>query len=564
MRGARTEPLWRIDTQGATIARASEIARAEASQIADFLVAHSVRLAAIAVAAFALALMLVVAARKRLAKAEESLERETPRLFEAPVTAAIMLALLMLAWLGPAAPASYYEVLLSLMLIPAALLARALFARQASLSLFMLTAAMVSLGLVGPIVDPLPLQGRLLLIAQCIAVGAGLIVDVRRGTLMAAVRWSPVTTRRVALIAIVLLMLAVLAAVAGYTGPARVLRNAVLGAGGLALLVVVATQLLYELVAALSETRLAQRLRIVRNDPAAVRRASLTALHVVGWIAWVFGMLILVGRLDWLVQLVRKRRRHQVQDRRRDRLDCGDLRGSRRACGHVRAGEDPAAAPGHRAVAAAQARAGVSFAVSAVIRYCFITAGVLLAMAAMGIDLTKVTLLAGAIGVGVGLGLQSVVNNFVSGLILLVERPISAGDAVQIGDANGVVQSIGVRSSMIRTSQGAEVIVPNADLISKVVTNWTLSDRTRRVEIDVGVALETAPETVIRFLETAAAGVEGIIAKPPPRARLSGLGADPTYRLYAWIADIDRASEIQGALRIAIAKKFSDAGIEIK
>ena len=185
-------------------------------------------------------------------------------------------------------------------------------------------------------------------------------------------------------------------------------------------------------------------------------------------------------------------------------------------------------------------------------------------MAAMGIDLTKVTLLAGAIGVGVGLGLQSVFNNFVSGLILLIERPISAGDAVQISDASGVVQAIGIRSSTIRTSQGAEVIVPNADLISKVVTNWTLHDRKRRVEIDVGVSGETVPETVIRLLEAAAAGVEGIIAKPPPRARLSGLGADPTYRLYAWIADIDRASEIQGALRIAIAKQFSDAGIEIK
>jgi len=149
-------------------------------------------------------------------------------------------------------------------------------------------------------------------------------------------------------------------------------------------------------------------------------------------------------------------------------------------------------------------------------------------------------------------------------LILLIERPISAGDAVQIADASGVVQSIGVRSSMIRTSQGAEVIVPNADLISKTVTNWTLSDRKRRVEIDVGVAGETAPEKVIGLLETAAAGVEGIIAKPAPRARLSGLGADPTYRLYAWVDDIDRSSEIQGALRMAIAKKFSDAGIEIK
>ncbi|HET7095927.1 MAG TPA: mechanosensitive ion channel domain-containing protein, partial [Casimicrobiaceae bacterium] len=298
------------------------------------------------------------------------------------------------------------------------------------------------------------------MIAQCAAVAGGLIVDLRRGASMQAMRWSPVTTRRVAITAIVLLTLAVLAAIAGYAGPARVLRNVVLGAAGLGLLVFVATDLLYGLVAALSETRAAQRLRIVSRDPASVRRAALIALRVVGWSAWVVGMLILVGRLDWAVQLA-----ESVVD---TRFHIGAATVSMAAIFAslaVLAGTYvlvkllrfileiellPRFPLDH----------GVSFAVSAVIRYCLITAGVLLALAAMGIDLTKVTLLAGAIGVGVGLGLQGVVNNFVSGLILLVERPISAGDAVQVGDSSGVVRSIGVRASMIRTPEGAEVIVP--------------------------------------------------------------------------------------------------------
>jgi small-conductance mechanosensitive channel len=207
---------------------------------------------------------------------------------------------------------------------------------------------------------------------------------------------------------------------------------------------------------------------------------------------------------------------------------------------------------------------GVSFAASAVIRYGLITAGVLLAMAAMGIDFTKVTLLAGAIGVGVGLGLQGVVNNFVSGLILLVERPIAAGDVVQVGDALGVVRSIGVRASMIRTAEGAEVIVPNADLISKAVTNWTLSDRKRRISIDVVVARQTDPETVTRLLKASAAQVEGIGANPLPSARLIALGADCTYRLYAWIDDVDQSVEVQSALRMSIAQKFGEAHIDVK
>jgi len=96
------------------------------------------------------------------------------------------------------------------------------------------------------------------------------------------------------------------------------------------------------------------------------------------------------------------------------------------------------------------------------------------------------------------------------------------------------------------------------------VTNWTLSDRKRRIAIDVAVARETEPETVIRLLETAAAQVQGISAKPPPSARLNALGADRTYRLYAWIDDVDRSVEVQSALRMSMAKKFSEANIEVK
>jgi potassium efflux system protein len=564
MRTAHGEPLWRIDLHGAGIERVRESARAEASQIADFLIAHWVHLSAIAVAAFALALLLVVAARKQLANAKDILDRGIPALFGAPFTAAVLLALLALVWLGPAGPASYYAVAFSLMSIPTALLARATFAHGGSLSLFMLTAAMVSLGLAGPVVDPLPLQGRLLLIAQCVAVAGGLIVDLRRGASMQGMPWSPVTTRRVAIAAIVLLTLAVLAAVAGYAGPGRLLRNIVLGAAGLALLVFVTVHLLYGLVAALSQTRVAQQLRTVNRDPASVRHAAMIALRVVGWSAWVVGMLIMIGRLDWTVQFVENLVDTKFQIGAATVSTAAIFAGFAVVAGTyvlvkmLRVFLDiellPRLTLDH----------GVSFAVSAVIRYCLITAGVLLAMAAIGVDLTKVTLLAGAIGVGVGLGLQGVVNNFVSGLILLVERPISAGDSVQVGDSSGVVRSIGVRASMIRTPEGAEVIVPNADLISKAVTNWTLKDRTRRIEIDVVVARETDAESVIRLLETAATDVQGISAQRSPRARLSKLGADRTYRLYAWIEDVDRSGEVQSALRMSIAKRFSEAGIEIK
>src|SRR6185295_15858545 len=97
------------------------------------------------------------------------------------------------------------------------------------------------------------------------------------------------------------------------------------------------------------------------------------------------------------------------------------------------------------------------------------------ALAAAAIDLTRFSILAGAFGVGVGFGLQNVVNGFVSGLILLYERPVQIGDTVQVADVQGTMRRIGIRSSTVRTFEGAEVIVPNSSLISERVTNWTLS-----------------------------------------------------------------------------------------
>ncbi len=187
-------------------------------------------------------------------------------------------------------------------------------------------------------------------------------------------------------------------------------------------------------------------------------------------------------------------------------------------------------------------RTGVPIAISTIVGYVLVVTGAVLAMAALGIDLTKVTLLAGALGIGVGLGLQNVVSNFASGLILMLERPINVGDQIDVGGIVGEVKRIGVRSSTIRTGQGAEVIVPNADLASKQVTNWTLSDRARRYEIDVGVAYGSDPERILRLLEAAAADVPEVQSAAAARAlhrlrrqlaRLPPLGVGREHRCRA-------------------------------
>ena len=130
---------------------------------------------------------------------------------------------------------------------------------------------------------------------------------------------------------------------------------------------------------------------------------------------------------------------------------------------------------------------GVPTAISIGLHYLLLLFGFFLALAATGADLGKTTILAGAFGVGVGFGLQDIVHNFISGLILIVERPVLPGDTVQIDTLYGEVKRIGLRSSTVRTWEGAEVIVPNGKLISSQVVNWTLSDRQRRLDIHVGV-----------------------------------------------------------------------------
>ena len=149
----------------------------------------------------------------------------------------------------------------------------------------------------------------------------------------------------------------------------------------------------------------------------------------------------------------------------------------------------------------------------------FCSLGFFVALAALGVDLTKVTILAGAFTVGVGFGLQTVINNFVCGLILLFERPIKVGDVVQIDADIGEVRRIGIRACVIRTADGSEVIVPNGTIISNKVTNWTFSDRYRAVEVPVSVARGVAPQRVVEVLKSVAANHPSL-AKEPAAASL--------------------------------------------
>jgi potassium-dependent mechanosensitive channel len=205
---------------------------------------------------------------------------------------------------------------------------------------------------------------------------------------------------------------------------------------------------------------------------------------------------------------------------------------------------------------------GISYAISSLLSYVMIAVGFVLGLGVLGMDLTRMTVLTGAFGVGIGFGLQGIVNNFVSGLILLFERPIHVGDAVEVGPMSGEVRRIGIRASTVRTWQGAEIIVPNAQLITEQLTNWTLSDRTRRIDLPVGVNYGAPPRKVIEILEGVARAHPGVQQTPPPQAFFTGFGdSSINFELRAWTGDFGSWYRIRSELAVAVYDAGHAAGL---
>lgn len=182
----------------------------------------------------------------------------------------------------------------------------------------------------------------------------------------------------------------------------------------------------------------------------------------------------------------------------------------------------------------------------------------------VGLDLQNLAIVAGALSVGVGFGLQSIVNNFVSGLILLAERPIKAGDLVEIGAEKGFVRKINVRSTEIETFDRASLIVPNSTLISGNVKNWMHRDLTGRCVVNVGVSYDADPAEVRKILLTCAEEHPKVLTQPPPNAFFIDFGNSAlAFRLMCTVGNVTDAFSVESDLRFAIMAKLIDKGIEI-
>ena len=207
---------------------------------------------------------------------------------------------------------------------------------------------------------------------------------------------------------------------------------------------------------------------------------------------------------------------------------------------------------------------GLRNSIAIVFGYAGIVFALLLAVSAAGFDLSSIAIIAGALSVGIGFGLQSIVNNFFSGLILLAERPIKAGDWIVTSGGQGTVTKTSVRSTEIETFDGATVIIPNSTLITEAVTNWTHHDKRGRIIISIGVGYDSDPEQVRNILLECGENNKLILKRPGPSVYFIDFGADALiFELRAYLSDINYSLSVKSDLRFSIIAALRKAKIEI-
>jgi small-conductance mechanosensitive channel len=207
---------------------------------------------------------------------------------------------------------------------------------------------------------------------------------------------------------------------------------------------------------------------------------------------------------------------------------------------------------------------GIVNSIDTVVGYVGVGLAALIAISYAGLDITNLAIVAGALSVGIGFGLQSIVNNFVSGLILLIERPIKVGDRIVVGDQQGLVRRISVRATEIETFDRASLIVPNSELITGRVLNWTHRDSLGAVNVKVGVGYDSDPEQVLAILKKCADDHLDVLRTPAPAAFFENFGDSALmFNLRISLPDIGKAGTVQSDLRIAILRALRAANIEI-
>ena len=208
---------------------------------------------------------------------------------------------------------------------------------------------------------------------------------------------------------------------------------------------------------------------------------------------------------------------------------------------------------------------GTSYALANLVSYCVMTVGLLVGLQTSGVNLSTLTVIFGALGVGIGFGLQTIAANFISGLIILLERPVQVGDRIQLGELHGRVVRIRARATEVLTNDNIAVIVPNSEFISQRVINWSHGDDKIRIRVPVGVAYESDVGDVKRALLEAASTVDALLQDPAPSVRLTAFGdSGMKFELLVWTSQLlQRRGECISRVNFAVHETLRRYGIEI-
>ena len=492
---------------------------------------------------------------RKLAEEKPDLERALP-ILDLPVSTAFALSMLLVPLIYAQAPRLIHAIMGAVTLIPAAVILRRLLARNS----YPILNAIVILYFVGQLrilAASLPVLARFIFLGQVLGATVFLVWVLRSWRLPAEAAethgriWR--TIRAIAKIGLIFLPTAVLANIFGYVNFGNLLGIVFLRSVYIAAMLYTAIRIIEGLITIALQVRPLGSLRVISLHRPMLQRRTCRVLEFLAFLFWLNVLLSFFGLRTPLITTTEAA------------LNANLAIGSFSITpGHILAFlitvwasflvskflrfllEEDVYHHLHLA-------RGIPYAISTMLHYLILLLGFFVALGALGIDLTKVTILAGAFSVGIGFGLQNVINNFVSGLILLFERPIKVGDVIEVGGNVGEVSRIGIRASVIRTADGSEVIVPNGSLISSQVTNWTFSDRQRAVEVSVNVAGGADPQRVVELLKSTAAAHPGVTKEPSPQVYVVNFSAGAvTFQLRAWTDRHEDWAQLRSDLSVAV------------
>ena len=503
---------------------------------------------------------------RKLSEEKPELERALP-ILDLPVSTAFALSMLLVPLIYAQAPRLIIAIMGAVTLIPAAVILRRLMLRNS----YPILNAIVILYFVGQLrilAASLPVLARFIFLAQVLGAVVFLVWVLRSWRLPAEAAethgriWR--TIRAIAKVGLIILPAAFLANIFGYVNLGNLLGIIFFRSAYIAAMLYTAIRILEGLIIIALQVRPLGSLRVISLHRQMIQQRTCRVLEFLAFLFWLNVLLSFFGLRDSLIASIGAALNANLAIGSFSITLGGILAFLITVWASFLVSKFLRFVLEEDVYHHLRLAAGIPYAISTMLHYVILLVGFFVALGALGIDLTKVTILAGAFSVGIGFGLQNVINNFVSGLILLFERPIKVGDVIEVGGNVGEVSRIGIRASVIRTADGSEVIVPNGSLISSQVTNWTFSDRQRAVEISVNVAGGADPQRVVELLKSTAAAHPGVAKEPSPQVYVTNFSAGAvTFQLRAWTDRHEDWAQLRSDLSVDVNEALAREKVAI-